>query len=131
MRTPLPLLPYGTRVDALEARVAYHIRNLGLQHERPAGVKVFEFWDLKSARSALSDKDVALYAQRFGVEVHALSAELTPEQHEPYLFYQAAHAHREHVGGALKELAARKQGNAAHMARAAGVTNPAMHFLIH
>ncbi len=95
-----PLLADGQDPESLEARVAYHMRRLGIgwRDVRSTGLmKRDEIADLAQGRLALSEAVVLELAKRLHLPPSELSRPLLDTEAEAWTFYRTSACHRLHV----------------------------------
>lgn len=133
MANTLPIIPYGTHGNSLEARMAFHIRRLGLYHndKKPSAIKSNYFYSIKRASIPLKPQDVTFLTAQFQVKESELTRDLTPTELDEFHFYQAARTHVDRISENLKSLATlHGYGAQRKMAKAAGISRPLLNYII-
>lgn len=95
-----PLLAHGQDPASLEARVAYHLRRLGIAWRAVRETRLLprdELADLVQGRLRLSEPIVRELATHLGVALAELSRDLTVSESDAWSFYRESVRHRMYV----------------------------------
>lgn len=90
----MPVLPSGVAIDALEARIAFHLHRLGLTGTALSTVTESrsDAADIAAARVRLSSQEAERLALRLGVPSSELTRPLRPEETDAWTFYMRSAA---------------------------------------